>query len=49
MGEYCGEQLDGFLFTRLGWVQSYGARCVKPPVIYGDVQRPASMTVAWTV
>ena len=49
MVEYFGEQLDGFLFTRLGWVQSYGSRCVKPPVIYGDVQRPAAMTVAWTV
>ena len=49
MVEYFGEQLDGFAFTRLGWVQSYGARCVKPPVLYGDVQRPAAMTVAWTV
>jgi 5-methyltetrahydropteroyltriglutamate--homocysteine methyltransferase len=49
MVEYFGEQLDGFLFTRLGWVQSYGSRCVKPPVIYGDVQRPVAMTVAWTV
>ncbi|MGK5024740.1 5-methyltetrahydropteroyltriglutamate--homocysteine S-methyltransferase [Janthinobacterium sp. RB2R34] len=49
MVEYFGEQLDGFLFTRYGWVQSYGSRCVKPPVIYGDVQRPAAMTVAWTV
>jgi 5-methyltetrahydropteroyltriglutamate--homocysteine methyltransferase len=49
MVEYFGEQLDGFTFTRLGWVQSYGSRCVKPPVIYGDVQRPAAMTVAWTV
>ena len=49
MVEYFGEQLDGFLFTHLGWVQSYGSRCVKPPVIYGDVQRPAAMTVAWTV
>ena len=49
MVEYFGEQLDGFAFTRLGWVQSYGSRCVKPPVIYGDVQRPAAMTVAWTV
>ena len=49
MVEYFGEQLDGFVFTRLGWVQSYGSRCVKPPVIYGDVQRPAAMTVAWTV
>ena len=49
MVEYFSEQLDGFAFTRLGWVQSYGSRCVKPPVIYGDVQRPAAMTVAWTV
>ena len=48
MVEYFGEQLDGFVFTRLGWVQSYGSRCVKPPIIYGDVQRPAAMTVAWT-
>ncbi|MBW3509989.1 5-methyltetrahydropteroyltriglutamate--homocysteine S-methyltransferase [Janthinobacterium sp. NKUCC06_STL] len=49
MVDYFGEQLDGFIFTRHGWVQSYGSRCVKPPVIYGDVQRPAAMTVAWTV
>ena len=49
MVEYFGEQLDGFIFTRHGWVQSYGSRCVKPPIIYGDVQRPAAMTVKWTV
>lgn len=49
MVDYFGEQLDGFAFTRLGWVQSYGAHCVKPPVLYGDVQRPAAMTVEWTV
>lgn len=49
MVDYFGEQLDGFIFTRHGWVQSYGSRCVKPPIIYGDVQRPAAMTVAWTV
>ena len=49
MVDYFGEQLDGFAFTRLGWVQSYGSRCVKPPIIYGDVQRPAAMTVEWTV
>ncbi|HEU4815869.1 5-methyltetrahydropteroyltriglutamate--homocysteine S-methyltransferase, partial [Janthinobacterium sp.] len=49
VAEYFGEQLDGFVLTRHGWVQSYGSRCVKPPVIYGDVQRPAPMTVAWTV
>ncbi|MBP7607156.1 MAG: 5-methyltetrahydropteroyltriglutamate--homocysteine S-methyltransferase [Giesbergeria sp.] len=48
MVEYFGEQLDGFAFTAHGWVQSYGSRCVKPPVIYGDVSRPAAMTVAWT-
>ena len=47
MVEYFGEQLDGFLFTTNGWVQSYGTRCVKPPVIYGDVSRPAPMTVRW--
>ncbi|MFA6232146.1 MAG: 5-methyltetrahydropteroyltriglutamate--homocysteine S-methyltransferase [Rhodanobacter sp.] len=48
MVEYFGEQLDGFAFTRSGWVQSYGSRCVKPPIIYGDVQRPAPMTVRWS-
>ncbi|NKN34282.1 5-methyltetrahydropteroyltriglutamate--homocysteine S-methyltransferase [Marichromatium bheemlicum] len=48
MVEYFGEQLEGFVFTRNGWVQSYGSRCVKPPVIYGDVARAAPMTVAWT-
>ncbi|MDN3583039.1 5-methyltetrahydropteroyltriglutamate--homocysteine S-methyltransferase [Mucilaginibacter flavus] len=48
MVEYFGERLDGFLFTKNGWVQSYGSRCVKPPVIYGDVSRPADMTVRWT-
>ena len=48
MVEYFGEQLSGFAFTRHGWVQSYGSRCVKPPVIYGDVRRPQPMTVAWT-
>ncbi|MBD8897554.1 5-methyltetrahydropteroyltriglutamate--homocysteine S-methyltransferase [Rhodanobacter sp. DHG33] len=48
MVEYFGEQLDGYLFTRLGWVQSYGSRCVKPPVIWGDVARPAPMTVYWS-
>jgi 5-methyltetrahydropteroyltriglutamate--homocysteine methyltransferase len=49
MVEYFGEQLDGFVFTQLGWVQSYGSRCVKPPIIFGDVSRPKPMTVAWTV
>ena len=48
MVEYFGEQLDGFAFTKLGWVQSYGSRCVKPPIIYGDIQRPAPMTVRWS-
>ncbi len=48
MVEYFGEQLDGFLFTQNGWVQSYGSRCVKPPVIYGDVSRPHDMTVRWS-
>lgn len=48
MVEYFGEQLDGFAFTRFGWVQSYGSRCVKPPVIFGDVSRPEPMTVDWT-
>lgn len=47
MVEYFGQQLGGFCFTRNGWVQSYGSRCVKPPVIYGDVFRKAPMTVAW--
>jgi len=49
MVEYFGEQLQGFTFTQHGWVQSYGSRCVKPPIIYGDVSRPLAMTVAWTV
>ncbi|SFN39241.1 methionine synthase (B12-independent) [Formivibrio citricus] len=48
MVEYFGEQLAGFAFTRQGWVQSYGSRCVKPPLIYGDVSRPQPMTVEWT-
>jgi len=48
MVEYFGEQLEGFLFTKNGWVQSYGSRCVKPPVIYGDVSRPTDMTVRWS-
>ncbi|WP_300660706.1 5-methyltetrahydropteroyltriglutamate--homocysteine S-methyltransferase [Fluviicola sp.] len=48
MVEYFGEQLDGFTFTKNGWVQSYGSRCVKPPVIFGDVSRPAPMTVRWS-
>ena len=48
MVEYFGEQLAGYAFTQYGWVQSYGSRCVKPPVIYGDVYRPADMTVRWS-
>lgn len=48
MVEYFGERLDGFLFTKNGWVQSYGSRCVKPPVIFGDVSRPEDMTVRWS-
>ena len=49
MVEYFGEQLHGFVFTQNGWVQSYGSRCVKPPIIYGDVSRTAPMTVEWAV
>ncbi|MEX2514189.1 MAG: 5-methyltetrahydropteroyltriglutamate--homocysteine S-methyltransferase [Cyclobacteriaceae bacterium] len=48
MVEYFGEQLNGFAFTKYGWVQSYGSRCVKPPIIFGDVHRPHTMTVAWS-
>jgi 5-methyltetrahydropteroyltriglutamate--homocysteine methyltransferase len=48
MVEYFGELLDGFAFSENGWVQSYGSRCVKPPIIYGDVHRPAPMTVRWS-
>ncbi len=47
MVEYFGEKLSGFFFTKNGWVQSYGSRCVKPPVIFGDVSRPGPMTVDW--
>ena len=49
MVEYFGEKLSGFCFTKNGWVQSYGTRCVKPPVIFGDVCRPNPMTVDWTI
>lgn len=49
MVEYFGELLDGFAFTQNGWVQSYGSRCVKPPIIFGDVHRPRPMTVEWSV
>jgi len=48
MVEYFGEQLEGFVFTQNGWVQSYGSRCVKPPIIFGDVSRPRDMTVRWS-
>ncbi len=48
MVEYFGEHLRGFAFTSNGWVQSYGSRCVKPPIIYGDVSRPAPITVEWS-
>jgi 5-methyltetrahydropteroyltriglutamate--homocysteine methyltransferase len=47
MVEYFGEQLEGFAFSEHGWVQSYGSRCVKPPILYGDVSRPEAMTVDW--
>ncbi|MBP2160828.1 MULTISPECIES: 5-methyltetrahydropteroyltriglutamate--homocysteine S-methyltransferase [Asticcacaulis] len=47
MVQYFGEQLSGFAFTKHAWVQSYGSRCVRPPVLYGDVSRPRAMTVAW--
>jgi 5-methyltetrahydropteroyltriglutamate--homocysteine methyltransferase len=47
MVEYFAEQLDGYVFTRFGWVQSYGSRCVKPAVIVGDLNRPKAMTVEW--
>ena len=48
MVEYFGEQLDGYAFSQFGWVQSYGSRCVKPPILFGDIHRPAAMTVEWT-
>ncbi len=48
MVEYFGEQLAGYVFSKNGWVQSYGSRCVKPPIIFGDVSRPKPMTVFWT-
>jgi 5-methyltetrahydropteroyltriglutamate--homocysteine methyltransferase len=47
MVQYFGEQLSGFAFTVSGWVQSYGSRCVRPPILYGDVARPRPMTVEW--
>ena len=48
MVEYFGEQLNGFIFTKFGWVQSYGSRCVKPPIIFGDITRTKPMTVFWS-
>ncbi|MEO1819049.1 5-methyltetrahydropteroyltriglutamate--homocysteine S-methyltransferase [Pseudomonas sp.] len=48
MVEYFGEQLDGYAFSQFGWVQSYGSRCVKPPILFGDISRPRPMTVAWS-
>ncbi|WP_322099296.1 5-methyltetrahydropteroyltriglutamate--homocysteine S-methyltransferase [Haematospirillum sp. H1815] len=47
MVQYFGEKLSGFAFTRHGWVQSYGSRCVRPPILYGDISRPEPMTVTW--
>lgn len=49
MVEYFGQQLNGYLFTEKAWVQSYGTRCVKPPIIWGDISRPEPMTVSWSV
>jgi 5-methyltetrahydropteroyltriglutamate--homocysteine methyltransferase len=48
MVEYFGEQLEGYAISRFGWVQSHGSRCVKPPILFGDIRRMAPMTVAWT-
>jgi 5-methyltetrahydropteroyltriglutamate--homocysteine methyltransferase len=47
MVEYFGEQLEGYVFSRFGWVQSYGSRCVKPPILFGDIARPKAMTLEW--
>jgi 5-methyltetrahydropteroyltriglutamate--homocysteine methyltransferase len=47
MVEYFGEQLEGYVFSQSGWVQSYGSRCVKPPILFGDISRPKAMTVEW--
>lgn len=47
MVEYFGEQLDGFAFSSFGWVQSYGSRCVKPPIIHGDIKRKQPMSIEW--
>jgi len=48
MVEYFGQQLDGYAFSQYGWVQSYGSRCVKPPILFGDISRPSAMTVEWS-
>lgn len=48
MVQYFGEQLNGFIFTQLGWVQSYGSRYVRPPIVVSDVSRPTPMTVKWS-
>jgi 5-methyltetrahydropteroyltriglutamate--homocysteine methyltransferase len=48
MVEYFGEQLNGFTCSQFGWVQSYGSRCVKPPILFGDISRPTAITVAWS-
>ena len=47
MVEYFGEQLDGYVISQFGWVQSYGSRCVKPPILFGDISRPRAMTLEW--
>ncbi|UDL05386.1 5-methyltetrahydropteroyltriglutamate--homocysteine S-methyltransferase [Marinobacter sp. CA1] len=47
MVEYFGEQLEGYVFSQFGWVQSYGSRCVKPPILFGDISLPKAMTVDW--
>ncbi len=47
MVEYFGEQLEGYAFSQFGWVQSYGSRCVKPPILFGDIHRPKAMSVEW--
>src|SRR5690606_22860379 len=49
MVQYFAERLGGFVTTQKGWVQSYGSRCVRPPILYGDVRRPEPMTVDWAV
>ena len=49
MVEYFGSQMNGYIFTQNGWVQSYGTRCVKPPVVWGDVSRRSAMTVEWSI